>query len=72
MSKSPKKPTGFCSWGHDQTKYAFVDSGGDIRCRECRRVKERDREYWKLVTEYMKTQDKTVLEKLEKYHWNEP
>lgn len=70
--RPPKKPNGYCHNGHDQVKSGFIDSGGDWRCRECRKNTNMERDYWKLVKQYMENQSSDALEKLERFHWRQP
>ncbi len=72
MSRT-KKPSGYCHNGHDQTKHGYIEITEDWRCRECRKISNRNRDYWKLVNRFIDNQDdQDALEKLQKFHWREP
>ncbi len=67
--RTPKKPSGHCHNGHCQITHGFIDSGGDWRCRECRRLANQERDYWKLVNRLIADESDTeALEKLQRYH----
>lgn len=71
--RTPLKPSGFCHNGHDQIRHGFIDSGGDWRCRLCRKTANMERDYWKLVTRIIANEnDSEALAKLKKFHWREP
>lgn len=71
--KEPVKPSGHCNLGHDQRIHGFVDSEGYWRCRVCRKEKNLDREFWKLVKSLMAdTNVEESMDKLKKYHWRTP
>lgn len=71
--REPRKPSGWCYNGHNQVICAFIDSEGDWRCRECRKIANRERDFWKLVKRYTDDPtDEEAFSKLTRFHWNEP
>ena len=71
--REPKKPSGYCHNGHDQRKSGFIEASGDWRCRDCRRLANQEKDFWKLVHRLIHNLDDVdALEKLKKFHWRNP
>ena len=64
--------SGFCTNGHIFRFHGFIDSEGKWRCKWCRADQQRDRDFWRLVKLYTKTEDLKVLDELYRHHWTTP